>query len=300
MPAFSFTANATSNTITIAGHGLTTGDGPIAVRTVGGVLPAPLVAQTDYWVIRVDANTLRLATSTGHANAGSFIYLATAGSGTQLLEIGVPYRRPITYVPRVSQIRSADLNANFDAWKALHALLTGQAQSVWDGVRLVGPLVIEGDVSIGGVLARPDEPTNLSAAAFGVGGGAFLHTSGLPSSAVVSFPSAGSGPFACYALPLPVGHRLRSVEWWFTKRGQAMDMEFMVSKTSISTGAVTIIDTVTSASTLTDRQSLSRSIDYVAEPGHFVNLLVQQAVSGSGPETSLFGAKLVADVPMPA
>lgn len=135
MPAFTFTANATTNEITIVGHGLVTGDGPATPRNVGGALPGGLAALTDYWLIRIDNDTLKIATSSSNAMAGTAIDLTTSGSGTNILEIGIPYRRPRTYAAG-SQVKSVDLNGNFDAWKALYALLTGQAQSVWDGISL--------------------------------------------------------------------------------------------------------------------------------------------------------------------
>lgn len=143
MPAYTFTANAGTDEITTSSpHGLATGDGPASVRNVGGALPtaAPaLVALTDYWVIVTGASTLKLATSSANAMANVFIDITGAGTGTHYFEIGIPYRRPRTYGVG-SQLKSADLNDNFDAWKALYALLTGQSQSVWDGIELAGDL----------------------------------------------------------------------------------------------------------------------------------------------------------------
>src|SRR5688572_15042516 len=43
------------NNLTITAHGLLTGDGPI--QLVGDDLPAPLAEETNYWVIKIDANT---------------------------------------------------------------------------------------------------------------------------------------------------------------------------------------------------------------------------------------------------
>lgn len=50
----------TPGALTVTGHGLQTGDGPVRLTT-SGTLPAGLLADVDYWVIRVDADTLRLA-----------------------------------------------------------------------------------------------------------------------------------------------------------------------------------------------------------------------------------------------
>lgn len=156
MPAFTFTADSGTDALTITAHGLLTGDGPAAVRNVGGALPAATPALgplLDRWIIRVDANTIKLAESSSLALAGTPINITSNGTGTNILEIGVPYRRPRTYAPGV-QLKSADLNANFDAWPALHGLLTGQAQGIWDSVTLAEPLtLIEPLVPNGGISA---------------------------------------------------------------------------------------------------------------------------------------------------
>ncbi len=54
--------DATANTLTITNHGLLTGDGPIEITSTGTV-PGGTLEDTNYWVIKIDANTLKLATS---------------------------------------------------------------------------------------------------------------------------------------------------------------------------------------------------------------------------------------------
>ena len=81
-----FTANSTNvsttnNTITISSHGLATGD-PVyyyaASNTIGGLNNSNL-----YYVISVDANTIKLASTSGNASGGTAISLTTApGSDT--------------------------------------------------------------------------------------------------------------------------------------------------------------------------------------------------------------------------
>lgn len=73
------TGVGTSN-IAIAAHGWQTGQ-QIRVST-SGTLAAPLVATAIYYVIRVDANNIQLATSLGNAYAGTEINFTTTGSGT--------------------------------------------------------------------------------------------------------------------------------------------------------------------------------------------------------------------------
>src|SRR4051794_34561802 len=115
MPALTFIADSTTDQLTIIGHGLNTGDGPMGVRNIGGALPAATPAlnpASDYWAIRIDADHVKLATSSANANAGSAIDITSNGTGTQQLLIGLPYRRPRTYT-LLSQIKSIDFNAIF-------------------------------------------------------------------------------------------------------------------------------------------------------------------------------------------
>lgn len=73
--------NTGSEEITITAHGYVTG-ARVQVSTSSTSLPAPLAAATDYYVIRVDANTIKLATSVANALAGTAIDLTTVGTAT--------------------------------------------------------------------------------------------------------------------------------------------------------------------------------------------------------------------------
>lgn len=78
-------ANVTvaADTITIASHGYYTGLKVAATTT--GVLPGGLSA-TNYYVIRVDASTIKLATSAANALAGTAVDITSAaGGGTHTL-----------------------------------------------------------------------------------------------------------------------------------------------------------------------------------------------------------------------
>ena len=71
--------NTTDDTITITAHGFSTGlKGQV---TTAGTLPAPLALLTNYFVIVVDANTIKLATTLNNAIAGTAIDLTTQGVG---------------------------------------------------------------------------------------------------------------------------------------------------------------------------------------------------------------------------
>ncbi len=68
----------TENTLGIPSHGFVTG--LKTQLTTTGTLPAPLLTATDYYVIVVDANTIKLATSQANALAGTAINITNTGS----------------------------------------------------------------------------------------------------------------------------------------------------------------------------------------------------------------------------
>ena len=75
----------TTDTIRITSHGRESGTGPLRLAT-SGTLPTGLDPSTDYWLIRVDAHTLKLAASKQDAEAPAAIAVAsptTAPGSTQ-------------------------------------------------------------------------------------------------------------------------------------------------------------------------------------------------------------------------
>lgn len=75
-----FTAAAT-DILTITAHGLLTGDGPFQLTTTD-TLPAGLALATDYWVVRLSANTFSLAASYADATAATPIVVDVTDTGT--------------------------------------------------------------------------------------------------------------------------------------------------------------------------------------------------------------------------
>ena len=72
-----------TDTITFSSsHGYSTGDGPVMFENSGGALPTGISANTDYWVIKVDADEIQIATSYANAIAGTQVDITGAGSGT--------------------------------------------------------------------------------------------------------------------------------------------------------------------------------------------------------------------------
>jgi hypothetical protein len=76
--AIAVTAEADDEKFTLASHGFETGDGP--VRISAAALPTGVSATTEYYVIRIDANTFYLATSRANALAGTNITYTTDGT----------------------------------------------------------------------------------------------------------------------------------------------------------------------------------------------------------------------------
>jgi hypothetical protein len=70
----------TANTFTAASHGYATG--LKAQLTTTGSLPTGLSLATNYWLIDVDTNTLKFASSLANALSGTAIDLTAPGSGT--------------------------------------------------------------------------------------------------------------------------------------------------------------------------------------------------------------------------
>ncbi|HET7505098.1 MAG TPA: hypothetical protein VFK02_28965 [Kofleriaceae bacterium] len=120
MPALSLTAvngglvvstvDAASDQITSVAHGLKTGDGPASPVNFSGALPGGLTTGADYFVIKVDADHFKLATSRANAADGIAVDLTSAGDGNNWLFVGLPVRRQTTY-GEASQVFSRDLNA---------------------------------------------------------------------------------------------------------------------------------------------------------------------------------------------
>lgn len=81
--AGAFTA-ANTDVCTKASHGFVTGDGPVQLTTTV-TLPAGLALATDYYVIRIDANTFYLATSRANAYAGTRVDITDAGTGAHTI-----------------------------------------------------------------------------------------------------------------------------------------------------------------------------------------------------------------------
>lgn len=73
--------NAGTGTFTKTAHGLFTGT--VGQFTTSSALPTGLSTSTNYWVIRVDANNVKFATSLANAQAGTALTISDTGTGNQ-------------------------------------------------------------------------------------------------------------------------------------------------------------------------------------------------------------------------
>lgn len=85
LPATNVTISAVANaseTFTAAAHGMVTGDGPYRLTNSGGGLPSGTSVDTDYWIIKLTADTFQLATSYANAIAETELLISSDGTGT--------------------------------------------------------------------------------------------------------------------------------------------------------------------------------------------------------------------------
>lgn len=87
------TFTASGAVLSATAHGLLTGDGPFQL-TSSGTLPANLALATNYWAIKLDADTFSLATSLANALAGTAITTGDAGTGTHTISDTASTVRP--------------------------------------------------------------------------------------------------------------------------------------------------------------------------------------------------------------
>ncbi len=73
--------NNSADTVTITNHGYATGQ-RLVYGAEGGTAITALTDGTSYYVIKVDANTIKLATSEANAKADTPVFIAIAGSST--------------------------------------------------------------------------------------------------------------------------------------------------------------------------------------------------------------------------
>ncbi len=115
--------NVTPNTITITAHGYTTG---LKVALTGTNLPGGLSA-TNYWIIKVDANTIALATSLAAATAGTKIDITSQGTTSDAT------LTPVTLVTtgQVLKLQESNDGLTFFDVSGLTVTITAAGNTLW-------------------------------------------------------------------------------------------------------------------------------------------------------------------------
>lgn len=112
--------NATADTITIPNHIFNTGDVVSCITATGGTICTVPAAATNYWIINVDENTVKLANSLANARTGTNLttLAAGAGAGYQYLIKGGIGASPLGItIPSTATIT--------DAWFVVRTAFTG-------------------------------------------------------------------------------------------------------------------------------------------------------------------------------
>ena len=84
--------------------------GPCRLLNSGGALPTGLSTDTDYYVIVVDANTIKLATSASNAAAGTAVAFSDNGTGMHRLDVRIS--AALTVSTTAQEIAEVDLSDN--------------------------------------------------------------------------------------------------------------------------------------------------------------------------------------------
>lgn len=114
---------ATPGVVTLASHGLVTGDAVIPSTT--GALPTGLTAGTTYFVYKVDANTFNLCTTLANALAGTKITTSGSQSGTHTMTMAYRYLPavPVTeniFLPQHVTFKLASTQSGLGAASAIN------------------------------------------------------------------------------------------------------------------------------------------------------------------------------------
>jgi hypothetical protein len=115
--------SAANDTITYTAHGYVTGT-KVAASTAG-TLPTGLSA-TNYWVVKVDANTLKLASSLANAEAGTVVNITAVGVGNSTLT-------PATSAGNVCKLQEGNDDTNWeDVSGASETIATTAGNASWN------------------------------------------------------------------------------------------------------------------------------------------------------------------------
>ena len=148
--------NDITDIITIANHRYETGDGPVQVTVDSGLIVGGLVIDTDYWIIRTDADNIQIAASKSAADAGTEIVLTDA--------VGVNRLENVLQVTEVNADASNPTSSAGIAWTRGTLL---EASRTPDGIIVTSPVLFTLTVTTPGASATAEvtiSNNNLAAA----------------------------------------------------------------------------------------------------------------------------------------
>lgn len=123
-PGTASTVNLTTDRVTITTHGQQTGSK--GQMTTSSALPTGLSTSTDYFIIKIDANTVQFASSLANAVAGTAIDLTNAGVGTQTFT-------PTASTGNILKLQAGNDGVNYaDISGDTVTIATSSGSTVWD------------------------------------------------------------------------------------------------------------------------------------------------------------------------
>jgi hypothetical protein len=112
--------DATANTFTKVAHGFITGT--VGQFTTSSALPTGISALTNYYAVKVDADTLKFSDTYAHAIAGTnLIDISNTGTGNQTY---TPTALSVSVQPQVSNVDSPSTSSTSADWTAKGSALS--------------------------------------------------------------------------------------------------------------------------------------------------------------------------------
>lgn len=123
-PGTSAAVSTAADTATITAHGQVTGS-KVALTTAG-TLPTGLTA-TNYWLIVVDANTVKFATSLANSATGTAVDITTPGVGTHTITPAA-----LVTTGAVAKLQVSNDGTNFSDVASASVTITAAGNTYWE------------------------------------------------------------------------------------------------------------------------------------------------------------------------
>jgi hypothetical protein len=261
--------NTGTDELTATAHGLLNG-ARFRLRNIGGALPAAtpaLAGLTDYFAIVTGVNTLKVATSSSNAFANIAVDITGAGTGTHLVQYGLPYCVPRIAAP-LTQVFSEDDNAAWQSIVALNDRVNAPRRKPLIGVTYV----IDAAAPFNGGLSNP------TAAAY-------------PFATAFRLPSATGHTFAALIIPTEEGETLCKVDARVAcGAGVTVTMSVKKSDASGNTESITGLGSLaTSAGSAGNLETLTSGVFSELVGSGFVYYYVQFSLT-AGASATILGA----------